>query len=214
MKHLTFYNFIQVLLALIITLFIFSCQKEDKEKQPFKQALYDLVVNEWNTETRNGGHQFVLFQTSGTIVHTLLNLNPQILLAKSQTDSIVLEKVLPEIDANVSNGTTTKYCYLYTATIYHKDILPSVITLYAPFTNGNRNVITYTNPTIWNNNIVMAEIQQGSNYQVWFDYNCQIDRRNYVYRVNRIETDTSYTQHLVLTGNWGCGNLYRLKMDW
>ena len=55
MKHLNFNNLIQMLLALIITLFIFSCQKYENVKEPVKVA----------TETRTGQNELVFFSKSG-----------------------------------------------------------------------------------------------------------------------------------------------------
>lgn len=205
-------KFFEVVLIIIILLFIFGCQKEE-----LNNAEYNLNMNDSATDldTRSGGHQFVFFAGSMTVTHTLLNLNPQYVFNRSLTDSVVLIKVFPEVDANVNPGTTPgRYCFLYNVIIYQRDIFPIQFAAYAPATYGSRSTIIPTG-TNWNNTLSYAELQRNNNvYQEYFDLSCQIDRRNYAYRINYVSSDTSYTSQTVLTGNNGCSDLYRFKMTW
>lgn len=202
---------VKFLFIAICLLFLFSCEKDKDEP---KQAQFKITMtDEFDSEPRSGGHQFVFFENSFTITHTLLNLYPQYVFQKPLTDSITFE-IIPGVDAEINNGTSTRFCYLYTVTIYHKDILPSVFICYAPFTYGNQHTIIYNAPE-WNNNIVYAELQRSANgFQEYFDLACQKNRKNYVYRINYVTTDDTYTLNTVLTGNQTCNDLYRLKMTW
>ena len=205
-------NFLTLCLLALILLFIFSCEKEEK-----REARYTLTMNDESNEndTRSGGHNFVFFERSTTLLHTLTNIYPQYVFNKTYIDSIVLIKILPEVDANINPGTTTPaYCYLYTVIIYNQNTFPSQFTAYAPVTNGTRRKITYTGG--WSNSdVIFAEVGQNVNvYTEYFDLSCQLIRRDYAYRVNYVTTTEQYTRNEVRAGNNGCGSLYRLKTQW
>lgn len=202
----------KIILYSVCVLYLFSCQDEDKPTQTSNINLTIQEVDE--NEPRSGGHQFVFFESSFSVVHTLLNLYPQYAFQKALTDSVTFHK-MPDIDAIINNGSVAKFCYLYRVTIFQRDIFPITFTAYAPFEYGNYHVITYPPNLTWNNNILYGELQKSNlGYQEQFDLACTKKRKNYIYRINWVETDTSYVTHPVLTGNNACNDLYRLKTVW
>lgn len=205
-------TFFELLLCGLIVLFIVSCQKDE---QPPKEPQFKIDMLDDANETRSGGHQFVFFSQSMTVLHTLTNLYPQLAFNRGLTDSIVLIKSVPEVDAFINPGTTAgRYCFLYTVIIYHRDIFPSQIIAYAPATFGDRATFIPTGQG-WSTNIIFAELQRNQSvYQEYFDLACQNNRRNYAYRINTVTQDTSYTANPILAGNNGCGDLYKLKASW
>ena len=106
-------KFCYLILIAVSLIYLASCQKDEPTNDPeYKLTMND---NAGEIDTRSGGHQFVFFSQSMTIAHTLLNLYPQYVFNRSLTDSVVLIKSVPEVDAFVNPGTTSgRYCYLYT----------------------------------------------------------------------------------------------------
>jgi hypothetical protein len=206
-------NFVTFILLIMMLLFLFGCQKD----QPItpKEPQYRITVTEDPTDLdiRSGGHQFVFFENSFTVAHTLLNIYPQYAFNKQMSDSVALFKVLPEIDAEINYNGVSRYCYLYTAVFYNQYYIPITFTVYAPATNGTRRTVIYNNGN-WNNDIVYAELNKGSGYSEYFDLSCGRVKRDYYYRTNFYEIDTIYTRNWVLRGNNGCGDLYRLQYIW
>lgn len=203
----------KIVLGLICLLYLFGCQSDDQ--QPTK-ATMEIEIKEVASglEVRNGGQDFVFFDASLTIVHTLLNLNPQFAINPNQTDSIVCHKVLPEQDAIISSGQgQSKWCWKYDITIYQKNDNVSQIRAYAPYTFGLQKVIIPAVANSWTNNIQMVEIQRGQGHISEFDFGCLYERKNYQYRLNYIYPDTSMTKINNLRGS-GCNDLLRVKTWW
>lgn len=202
----------KILLYAACLLFLFGCQKDEQTKEPdYRLTMHD---NAGEFETRSGGHQFVFFSQSMTVVHTLSNLYPQYVFNRGLVDSVVLVKILPEIDAYINNGGNGSYCFLYRVTIYNSTVDPVYFLCYAKSQFGDRFTFIPAG-TSWNNNIAYAEMTRNLNvYQEYFDLACQQTRRNYSYWITYVTEDESYTENLILAGNNGCGDLYMFKTSW
>lgn len=196
----------------ILLLALVSCQKDEEPQRP---AHYEIEIKDvGESEPRTGGHQFVFFPSSFTFVHTLLNLYPQMGFNPQYTDSIVLNKIYPEVLANINANGVTRFCTLYEAIVYQRDILPTYIIAYAP-DRYPLNHIVYLPTGGYNNDIYFFEFQKSNaGWQDRFDYGCLKNKRDYIYRVNTVFSDTSTTQNMVLQGNYLCNDLYRVKMEW
>lgn len=196
----------------ILLLALVSCQKDE---EPQRTADYTLeFIEDAGSETRNGGHQFVFFPGSFTFGHTLLNLYPQMGFNPDFTDSIVLDKILPEVTANINPGSApTRFCALYGVTIYQRDIFPTYIVAYAPFSLQDH--IIYLPGNGYGNDLYFFEFNKSpAGWQERFDFLCFKEKRDYVYRVNEVYQDTSMTWNRVLPGNYLCNDLHRVKMVW
>ena len=198
----------------ILLLALVSCQKDEEPQRP---AHYEIEIKDvGESEQRTGGHQFVFFPSSFTYAHTLLNLYPQMGFNPTFTDSIVLEKIYPEVLALIDPGNgVKKFCALYETTIYQQDIFPTYIIAYAPDQFPINHIVYLPQGNGYGNLMYFFEFQKSpAGWQERFDFLCLKTKRDYVYRVNEVYQDTSITWNRVLPGNYLCNDLHRVKMVW
>lgn len=201
----------------------FGCQKDSGENIPVGEPTYKLEFIEVESpgdipvEYRSGGPQFVEFEGTNTVAHILINVFPQFAFQPAYTDSVVYNRLSPEITAEIPDDTGKRqWNCLYDATYHMAAPLMDVYfdKIYRKFSYAQKIVRIPSGPS-WGANIAYLEFNTGTNYEEKFDPACQKVKRNYEYRQNvRFSNDSLSTVIDTLTGNRECLNIYRLRHRW